>query len=40
MEYTKGNTKKNPDESPIPMIVLLIMIGLGAIGIVYFVVLG
>jgi hypothetical protein len=40
MENTKANTKKPGDESPVPMIVLLITIGLGAVGLVYFVVLG
>jgi len=34
------NKKKGGDESPIPMVILLIMIGLGATGLVYLVVSG
>jgi len=31
----KKEIKKSEDESPIPMVILLITIGLGAIGLVY-----
>ena len=34
------NKKKGEEESPIPMVILLIIIGLGGIGLVYFVVSG
>jgi hypothetical protein len=37
----KGNEiKKNDHESPIPMVILLIMIGLGSIVLAYFILLG
>jgi VIT1/CCC1 family predicted Fe2+/Mn2+ transporter len=40
MENEKENMKKSSDESPIPMVILLITIGLGAISLVYFVLFG
>ena len=40
MENKKEIKKRSEDESPIPMVILLIMIGLGAVGLVYFVMLG
>jgi len=40
MENKKEIKKKSEDESPIPMVILLITIGLGAIGLVYLVMLG
>jgi hypothetical protein len=40
MENKKANKKKSEDESPIPMVIPLITIGLGTIGLVYFVMLG
>jgi flagellar basal body-associated protein FliL len=40
MENKKETKKKGEDESLIPMVILLITIGLGAIGLVYFVMLG
>ena len=40
MENKKEIKKKSEVESPIPMVILLITIGLGVIGLVYFVMLG
>jgi hypothetical protein len=40
MEDKKENKKKSDDESPIPMVILLTVIGLGTIGLAYFVVFG
>jgi hypothetical protein len=34
------NKRKGHDESPIPMVILLMIIGLGAIGLVYSIVSG
>jgi len=40
MENKKEIEKKGEDGSPIPRVVLLMPIGLGAIGLAYFVMLG
>ena len=40
MENEKENKRKSGDESNVPMIMLLITLGLGVIGLVYFGVLG
>jgi hypothetical protein len=40
MDNKKENKRKSEEESPIPMVILLAIIGLGTIGLVYLVVSG